>query len=151
MKKICTFLGHKNTPTEIYDDLVKQIISVIKVEGVTQFFLGSHGNFHDMSFRAVLEAKKIHPEIEMLSVLSAMPTKNTFISKSYDGSIYPDGLESIPPRFGISFRNKWMADTSDIAIGYIRDKSGGAATAYFRAVRQNKVCINLCPKENQNF
>lgn len=149
--KICSFFGHRRTPSDIYDDLLQAILSVIETHGVTQFYLGSHGAFDEMSVKATLEAKKIHPEIEILTVLTSMPTKNTYINDYYDGSIYPDGLETVPPRFSISHRNKWTADNSDIVIGYIQHKSGGAATAYFRAVRRKKLCINLCPKEQQTF
>lgn len=61
------------------------------------------------------------------------------------GSIYPDGLETVPKQFAIEKRNKWMVQQSQMAIGYCKKKYGGAYTALRYAKNQKKKVIFLSP------
>lgn len=72
-----------------------------------------------------------------------MPNEKTIIDKSYDSSLYPEGLETVPRRFAIINRNKYMLRKSDIVISYVIASYGGAYTACKYAKSQNKIIINL--------
>ena len=41
-----------------------------------------------------------------------------------ENSILPDGIEKVPKRFAIDYRNKWMIKKSDYVITYVNDISG---------------------------
>ena len=58
-------------------------------------------------------------------------------------TIYPAGIELVPPKFAISYRNKWMVENSDYVVTYIKRPQGGAAQFYELALRKNKKVINL--------
>ena len=60
--------------------------------------------------------------------------------------MYPEGLESVPRRFAISWRNKWMVGESDTVICYIAHSWGGAAQFVELAERKKKTVINLAKK-----
>ena len=84
---------------------------------------------------AVLRKQKIqHPEIELILVLAYFDTKRDI--SGYDSTVYPP-LETVPRRFAISHRNRWMVETSDVVVAYVLHDWGGAA-ATLRCARKKK-------------
>lgn len=69
-----------------------------------------------------------------LSKGAYLPTKET----QYKNTLYPEGLESVPLRFAISHRNKWMVEKSDYVIAYVNWNFGGAAQFYEMAKKKVK-------------
>ena len=61
----------------------------------------------------------------------------------YADTIYPDGLEDVPPRFAICRRNDWMVNNSDAVICYVVNHFGGAYTYTEKARRKGKCIINI--------
>ena len=57
-------------------------------------------------------------------------------SSRYDSTVYPP-LETVPRRFAISHRNRWMVETSDVVVAYVLHDWGGAA-ATLRCARKKK-------------
>ena len=60
-----------------------------------------------------------------------------------DHTLLPEGIETVPPRFAIEYRNKWMIDHSDIVITYVHRSFGGAAKFKELAEKKNKVVIQI--------
>ena len=60
-----------------------------------------------------------------------------------DHTLLPEGIESVPPRFAIEYRNKWMIDHSDIVVTYVRRSFGGAAKFKKLAQKKKKTVIEL--------
>ncbi|WP_409969103.1 hypothetical protein RFF05_03885 [Bengtsoniella intestinalis] len=148
MKTICTFFGHRNTNEIIFNDLYDAVKHTILEDGVTTFYVGGYGSFDGMSARAVRQAKKEFEGLELYLVLAYLPTeKDEYIERNFDGTIYAEGLETVPQRFAISHRNRWMVQQSDVVIGCISKSYGGAYTAFHYAENQGKKTINL--KENR--
>lgn len=58
-------------------------------------------------------------------------------------SMLPEGIETVPKRFAISWRNKWMLNQSDYVITYVTHSWGGAAQFAEMAEKQHKRVINL--------
>ena len=58
-------------------------------------------------------------------------------------TLYPEGLESVPRRFAISWRNDWMLKQSDVVVCYVRHSLGGSGKFVEKAIRQKKQVINL--------
>lgn len=130
----CTFFGHRDTPAQIKPQLRHVIIDLIEHHGVTQFYVGNQGNFDAMVCSLLLELAQIYP-IHYAVVLVYLPKEN---DPSLDGShtILPDGFESVPPRFAIDYRNRWMINHSDIVVTYVRSPIGGAVK--FKALAEWK-------------
>ena len=75
-------------------------------------------------------------------VLAYLPTKKS----EYDdctNSILPEGIETKPKRFAISYRNKRMIEQADIVVTYVTHGFGGAAKFKALAERQGKTVIEL--------
>ena len=136
-----TFFGHKDTPKEIEPTLRSTLIDLIENKNVTVFYVGNNGNFDTMVRRQLEELFQTYP-ISYSVVLAYLPTeKNKY--DNLTNTIYPEGLEAIPKRFAISWRNKWMIQQSDIVVTYVTHNFGGAAQFKEMAEQQNKTTINL--------
>ena len=82
-------------------------------------------------------------------VLAYMPAEKQEYS-SYDPmeTLYPEGLESVHPRFAISWRNKWMVHEADVVVTYITHSWGGSAQFAELAERKKKRVINIASMMN---
>ena len=136
-----TFFGHKDTPKEIEPTLRSTLIDLIENKNVNVFYVGNNGNFDTMVRRQLEDLSRVYP-ITYSVVLAYLPTvKNKYDDLS--NTIYPEGLETVPKRFAISWRNKWMIQQSDIVVTYVTHNFGGAAQFKIFAEKQSKNVINL--------
>lgn len=135
----CTFFGHRDTPKEIEPALRSALIDLIENKNATVFYVGNHGNFDAMVHCQLEELSKIYP-IKYYVVLAYMPSKN---DEPDEHSILPEGIESVPRRFAINYRNKWMLNKSDIVVTYVTRNFGGAAQFMNMATISTKVVINI--------
>ena len=136
-----TFFGHKDTPKEIEPTLRSTLIDLIENKNVNVFYVGNNGNFDTMVRHQLEELSQLYP-ITYSIVLAYLPTeKNKYDDLTH--TIYPEGLETVPKRFAISWRNKWMIQQSDIVVTYVTHNFGGAAQFKEMAKRQGKTVIEL--------
>ena len=139
----CTFFGHRDAPSKI-EGTIRETIERLISEGVTCFYVGNNGNFDSMVHRQLKQLREKYPHIRYYVVLAYMPTvKDEFDITDYGETIYPEGLESVPPRFAISKRNQWMVEKAGIVVTYVKYSTGGAAQAKKIAERKGKTVINL--------
>ena len=82
-------------------------------------------------------------------VLERLPGPMDKAVWDFSDTIFPEGLEAVPPRFAISRRNEWMLKQSDFVVTYITHNWGGAAQYAEKAHRQGKRVLNLA--ENCKF
>ena len=134
-----TFFGHRDTPKEIEPALRLTLIDLIENKNETVFYVGNHGKFDAMVRRQLEDLSKIYP-IKYYVVLAYMPSKN---DNPDEHSILPEGIESVPRRFAINYRNKWMLTKSDIVVTYVTRNFGGAAKFNKLAEKKKKTTINL--------
>ncbi len=141
---VCTFFGHSDCPESIAPILRSKIETLILKNSVTMFYVGNHGRF-DALVRSVLrELKVAYPQIEYAVVLAHMPKeKDPFDITDYSDTMLPEGIETSPRRFAISWRNKWMLRQSEYVITYITHSWGGAAQFAELAEKQHKTVYNL--------
>lgn len=133
-----TFFGHKDTPKEIEPTLRSTLIDLIENKNVTVFYVGNNGNFDTIQLEDLSQTYPITYSV----VLAYLPTEKN----KYDdltNTIYPEGLETVPKRFAISWRNKWMIQQSDIVVTYVIHNFGGAAQFKKIAEKLSKYIINL--------
>ena len=136
-----TFFGHKDTPKEIEPTLRSTLIDLIENKNITVFYVGNNGNFDTMVRHQLEDLSQTYP-ITYSVVLAYLPTeKNKYDDLTH--TIYPEGLETVPKRFAISWRNKWMIQQSDIVVTYVTHSFGGAAQFKEMAVKQSKNVVEL--------
>ena len=131
----CTFFGHRDCPASIRSSLRAVLIRLIETEGVTSFFVGNQGAF-DAAVQSVLrDLQSNYPAITCTVVLAYMPRQ-----PENDGlaTMLPEGIEKVPKRFAISWRNRWMLDHADYVVTYVTHAWGGAAQFATRARKQGK-------------
>ena len=138
----CTFFGHRECPDFIKSKLRAVLIDLITNHDVDMFYVGNQGRF-DAIVRGVLrELKKEYPKINYAVVLAYMPGKQTEYD-DYSDTMLPEGIESIHPRYAISWRNNWMLQQSDYVVTFITHSWGGAYQYDEKARCQKKVVINV--------
>ena len=145
----CTFFGHRECPDSIKTQLRTVLIDLMTSYDVDMFFVGNQGRF-DAIVRGVLrELKKEYPQmrINYAVVLAYFPGKQNE-DDDYSDTMLPEGIESVHPRYAISWRNNWMLQQSDYVVTYITHSWGGAAQYAAKAARQGKTVINLADIEN---
>ena len=138
---VCTFFGHKDTPKEIEPTLRSTLIDLIENKNVTVFYVGNNGNFDTMVRRQLENLSQTYP-ITYNVVLAYLPVKKS----EYDGftnTLLPEGIETVPKRFAISYRNKWMTRQADTVVTYVTHTHGGAWQFKAMAERQGKMVIEL--------
>ena len=138
---VCTFFGHKDTPKEIEPTLRSTLIDLNENKNATVFYVGNNGNFDAMVRRQLEDLSQLY-SITYSVVLAYLPTeKNKY--DNLTNTIYPEGIESVPKRFAISWRNKWMIQQSDVVVTYVTRTHGGAWQFKAMAERQEKMVIEL--------
>ena len=141
----CTFFGHRSVTQKIEPTLRSTLIKLIEENVVDLFYIGNNGGF-DMTVRKVLrDLTKIYP-ISYFVVLAYLPKENRSPDLSdFSDTIIPDGIEKVPRRFAIDYRNKWMISRSDHVVTYVRNDVASCAAKYKRlAVRKGIKNIELC-------
>ena len=138
---VCTFFGHKDTPKEIEPILRSTLIDLIENKNANVFYIGNNGSFDNMVRRQLEDLSHTYP-ITYSVVLAYLPTKKSEYD-DYTNTILPEGIESVPKRFAISYRNKWMIQQSDVVVTYVTHSFGGAAQFKNTAERKGKTIIEL--------
>lgn len=142
---VCCFFGHNSTPVKVESILRAEIIKLVNSNRNIQFYVGNSGNFDSIVYNTLRKLKQQYPHICYSVVLAYMPKKTDGFNsdKTYENTIYPDGLESVPKRFAISVRNKWMIERADMVICYKTHNGGGAAQFISMAEKKGKTIVNL--------
>ena len=137
----CTFFGHRDCPEFIYPQLVYFIRELVLNNNVRHFYVGTQGNFDNLAYRALKELQDTFQEVIVFRVLAYKPRGN-----SIPDSMLPEGIEAIPPKYAIPWRNRWMISRSDYVITYVTRDYGGAAKFEKEAVLQGRNVIRLGQK-----
>ncbi len=144
---ICTFFGHRDTPKETEPILKSILKDLIENKGVDTFYVGNDGNFDNMVISLLSELSLTYP-IKYYIVLAYLPKKET---ENTEHTILPEGIENAPPRFAISYRNKWMIEQSDYVVTYVNHSWGGAAQFKELAEKRGKTVIDLIDNNTRIF
>ena len=136
----CTFFDHSDAPEAVKPPLKAAIIELIEKENVTKFYVGNHGNFDRMAISILSELAKIRC-IRFYVVLAYQPTEKDADYLAH--TVLPDGIETVPPRFAINYRNKFMLENADFVITYVTHSWGGAAKFKQMAEKKHRRIIEL--------
>lgn len=139
-----TFFGHKDTPKETELTLRTTLIDLIENHNAVNFYVGNNGNFDIMVCRVLDELSAVYP-IQYSVVLAYLPVQKDE-DENLKNTILPEGIETVPKRFAISYRNKWMIDRSDTVVTYVTRNFGGASQFKALAERKGKWVLELSAK-----
>ncbi len=136
----CTFFGHREC-FDLKNEKLESVIEKLIVKyDVKLFYVGNNGGF-DYKVISILKTMKTkYPVIKYYIVLPYIPRKNCFDDTI---TLLPDGIENIPCKYAISYRNKWMIEKSDIVITYVIKEFGGAAKFAKLAKNKGKIIVSL--------
>jgi len=137
---ICTFFGHREIPSDIYDNLKDTITDLVENQGVTRFLVGHNGGFDRMVTGILKELGGKYSHIRCETVISDMTVESEL------DTLFPEVLDSCPPRFAIDRRNRWMVERSDIVVAWVEHTWGGAYKFLSLAQRKKLKIINLAKK-----
>lgn len=140
--KRCTFFGHRDCPEGIRPKIQQTVVDLVENHGVTMFYVGNQGNF-DRLVRSVLkETERIYPNVRYAVVLAYMPFAGA-TGEAEPHTILPEGIEKVPKRFAILWRNKWMLERAEYVVTYVTHPWGGAARFQALARKQGKRVVEL--------
>lgn len=147
--KSCTFFGHRDTPETVRAVLHEQLVTLIERRGVDTFYVGNQGNFDRMVHLELKALTAQYPQIRYSVVLAYLPSsrKNPDEPDPAD-TIYPPGLETVPPRFAVDKRNHMMLSWSDFVITYVSRPGGGAAKFKALALKMGKEIVELSSSDS---
>ena len=137
----CTFFGHRRVPKEIEPTLRSTLIDLIENHDVKLFYVGNNGEFDEMVLRQLRDLSKTYP-ITYHVVLAYMPEKQReFDTIDYSETILPDGIENVPKRFAIDYRNRWMIRQSDYVVTYVTNDIGSGAAKYKKLTHKMGIMV----------
>ncbi len=140
---IITFCGHSDyCETEEDRQALLSYLAARVGDAPVDFFLGGYGQFDEFAYRCCKQYQAEHGAARLLFVTpyntpSYQRTHLEDVKARYDDIIYPP-LESVPPRYAILHRNRYMVEQADVVIAYITHTKGGAYQTYRHAVRREK-------------
>lgn len=139
---VVAFFGHKDTSSAVKPLLEQTVQRLIEENEEITFLVGTHGAFDFMVQSVLGQAARKYPQITCHIVLSHIPVDKD--SERYAlPTLVPEGIESVPKRFAISFGNNYMVNECDTVVCYITHDWGGAAQFVQKAEKKGKVIINL--------
>lgn len=142
--KSCFFIGHRTAPSNIKESLTEAIEKHIIEYGVTTFTVGHYGGFDSMVIGALREAKKRHANIKLYLLLPYHPTIQAVETpKDFDGTLYPDGMETVPKPLAIVQANRKMIQNSDYLIAYCKFIGNTRNFVEFAQKREKKGLIKI--------
>lgn len=137
---VCTFFGHRDCPETIRPKLRSALKDLIAEYDVDMFYVGNQGRFDALVRAELCKLQEEYPHIHYTVVLAYMPQKR---SDNYSDTMLPEGIESVHPRYTISWRNNWMLRQSDYVVAYVTHSWGGAAQFAKKATAQHKTVVYI--------
>lgn len=127
--------GHRDAPDAVEQLLECVLIELIECKGARHFYVGNQGAFDSMAAKVLHRLGNRYPEIRCFTVLAYMPRSD---EEYVLETIFPEGLETVPRRYAIDRRNRWMVNQADVVIVYVKHSAGGAASFRDLALRKKK-------------
>lgn len=139
---VCTFFGHRDCPPSTGPQVKRLLEDEISNRGIDRFYVGNRGQFDALVTRVLRELKRDFPHIRYYVVLAYLPGRSSGRDLE-DETLFPEGLERVPPRYAINRRNNWMLEQADLVVSYVDRSWGGAAQQVKKARAAGKRVVNL--------
>lgn len=149
MEHSCCFFGHRDCPDSIKSKLKKCVLELIEENNVRCFYVGNQGRFDQLVISVLKEIVLTNPNVNCYVVLAYLPNNKSDSMNLV--TIYPEGLELVPKRYCISWRNNWLIQHSDCVICYVTHSTGGAAKFVKTAERKSRKVFNLANMDEHHM
>lgn len=138
---VCVFFGHRDC-YGLEKDRLQQAIENLIQQGVEEFLVGNQGQFDAMVCGCLRTLKESYPQIQHHVVLAYLPGEKR-TQPTLENTIFPEGLETVHPKFAIDRRNQWMLAQADHCLCYINHSWGGAYKFAKLAKQKGKHILNI--------
>lgn len=146
MEKLCFLFGHSIIPEGLQRLIEEAAWRHYRDHGIRQFYVGYHGRFDQTAITALRNLKGRCPDITLMLVTPYHPSaQKVFLPEGFDSTYYPEGMETVPPRFAIVRANRFMVQMADSVICYVQHPGNSRALLEQARKRQQKQGI---PVEN---
>lgn len=135
----CFFIGHADAPEEVLAQLTQTVERLIVKENVGYFYVGGYGNFDRLAAMTVKRLKRSYPFILLMLVLPYHPAERPVsVPEGFDGTYYPEGMETVPRRYAIVRANRKMVENVDWLIAYVCHPASNSRSILEYAQRREK-------------
>jgi hypothetical protein len=135
--KVCFLFGHTTTPSEAIARIEAAAERHYQEHGIRTFIVGNRGSFDGYAAAAIKALKQRYNDISLLLLLAYHPSERSVdLTEEFDNSYYPP-LENVPRQYAIVRANKYMVDTADSIICYVKH-SGNTRNLLEHAQRRSK-------------
>ena len=118
-KRRCFFIGHRGGGGGGGGGGLSGVEEHIVQYGVTEFLVGQYGAFDRMAAKAVIQLKEKYPDVTLTLLLPYHPgERKVELPDGFDGSLYPEGQETVPKRLAIVRANQYAVKHSGYLIAY---------------------------------
>ena len=110
-------------------------------------YLGGYGGFDNFAYDCCKKFKETHNNIPLIFVTPYLTVEYqkdhlNHQKTRYDVIIYPE-IENKPPRYAITYRNKYMVEKADFVVAYMTHDWSGAYKTYQYANLKKKPIFNI--------
>lgn len=151
--KKCCFSGHRilnKKESSFIKDKLKEIIHILINNGVDCFLVGGALGYDMIAEELILSYKSIYPHIKLILVLPCINQERYYSiedkHKYNDIKMNADRIIYIREKYikGCMLeRNKYLVDSSDCLVCYLKKNTGGTFYTYNYAMLQNIKILNL--------
>lgn len=125
----CFFIGHRETEEALLPLIIRAAEKLILEKQVISFYAGMYGSFDKLAGEAIMQLKKKYPQIRLYLVIPYHPSMRPVKTPpGYDGTFYPDGMETVSPKYAIAKANRKMIDVSAYLIEHVTHTASNASS-----------------------
>ena len=133
----CFLIGSQRSPgarSPLLDEAIERHIAEYRV---TELVVGRYGRFDQLVAEALRRAKERHPGIRLRLLIPYHPAQRPVdVPPGFDGTYYPEGMETVPKRLAILRAGQMAAGESEYLIA--SPGFGGPRTITDYALRREK-------------
>ena len=141
--KSCFFIGNRHAPADIKGQLTEVVEKHITEYGANTFTVGHYGAFDSMAIGVLRALKKSYPDIVLYLLAPYALNQNREAPEGFDGTFYPEGLETVPLRYAIVQANRYMVQNSDYLITYCHHVGNTRNIVEYAQRREKKGLIKV--------
>ena len=141
--KVCFMFGHATTPQDALPLIEAAAEQQYHEQGIRTFIVGNRGCFDGYAATAIKSLKKRRTDISLLLLLAYHPGERAAdLTDGFDNSYYPP-LEGTPRQYAIVRANRYMVDTADSIICYVKHIGNTRNLLEYAERRQKKEGITI--------
>ena len=145
--KTCFLVGHRNTPSRVYDSLEKEIERHITEYGVRNFLVGCNGEFDRLATSILRTAKHKHPNIILMQLLPFHPIEFPVEKPEwFDIAYHPMQMSEVPLIKRLREMDNLAIGLSEYVIAYAHESASRTGSVVKRAVR-NGLSVTILPQK----